>query len=147
MNNSNYLVRGILSAGVALAMVVGMTGTALAQQKGAERLVQLQNLKTLQDLQSVEVGDTLVMSCPKCKDSTATVVEKTFKAANPEELKATSFHLCPSCDTKVVTTGIGKAAKDMLVHTCKTCGSKDAVCCAIKKGGATTHGMEHAEQK
>jgi len=46
------------------------------------------------------------------------------------------------CDTKVVTKGQGKAAVDTLVHTCKTCGSKDVSCCVMKKGGGPTAGME-----
>lgn len=140
----NYITRGILSAGLALAVVglIGSPDTALAQQKGAEKLMQLKPVKTLEDLQSVEAGDTIVMSCPKCKESYATVVEKTFKAASPEELKTVQVHLCPSCDTKIVTKGYGKQAKDVLVHTCKMCGSKDVFCCVMKKGSQASHGME-----
>jgi len=149
MNISSLFARSTrnLSLALAVAALVGLSGTALAQSKGAERLVQLQNVKTVQDLQKIEAGDTLVMSCPKCKDSTATIVEKSFKAVKPEEVKTAAIHLCPSCDTKVVTTGTGKAAKDTLVHTCKTCGSQEAVCCVIKKNAGATKGMEHAEQK
>jgi hypothetical protein len=143
MNVRNYLIGSVLSAGLALAMaaVVGSTVTAQAQEKGAETLMRLQSIKTVQDLQSIDAGDTVVMSCPKCKDMTATVVEKTFKTTKPEELKTVTMHLCPSCDTKVVTEGHGKQAKDVLVHTCKTCGSKDVTCCVIKKGNAPSAGM------
>jgi hypothetical protein len=149
MSIRNYLIRSLISTSLALtvAVVVGSTDTALAQQKGAEKLVQLQKVKTVQDLQSIEKGDMIVMSCPKCKDTAATVAEQTFKSATGEQLKTTTIHLCPTCSTKIVTEGNGKQAKDMLVHTCNACGSKDAFCCVIKKGSASTTGMQHPEAK
>ncbi len=126
------VLAGILSAPARLA----------AQQKGAEKLMQLKPIKTVEDLQTLEPGDVITMSCPKCKDTWMTVVEKTFKTASPEELKKLKIHLCDSCDTKIVTKGVGKSAKSVLVHTCKTCGSKDAFCCVQKKGTGPTRGME-----
>ena len=109
---------------------------------GASKLIQLKSIKTVEALQAVEVGDTIVMSCPKCKESYGTVVEKSFKGVNQDELKKTTIHLCSACDTKIVTKGQGKAAKDVVVHTCKTCGSEDVSCCVMKKGTAMTPGME-----
>ncbi len=105
-----------------------------APEKGAERLVHLQSVKTLGDLETIQPGDVLVMSCPKCKDMTATVVEQTFKAAHPEETKNLTMHLCPGCDSKIVTVGHGKTKTDKLMHTCKKCGSQDVLCCVMKKG-------------
>ena len=121
-----------------IAALAWLPNSVLAQEKGAQKLMKIQ---TTEDLQKLDVGDTIIMSCPKCKESYATVVEKSFKTAKPDELKTIATHLCPSCDTKVVTTGTGKMAKDTLVHTCKTCGSQEVSCCAMKKGGATTTGM------
>lgn len=145
MNIRNYWACSVLGTSLALgmALVVGSTGTALAQQKGAERMMQLQQVKTVQDLQTIEKGDAIVMSCPKCKNSTVTVVEQTFKGSSPEQLKSVMIHLCPTCSTKIVTKGHGKQKKDVLVHTCNSCGSKDAFCCVIKKGNLPTPGMEH----
>jgi hypothetical protein len=143
MKTASNLRRSIVFASLALALVglIFAPGIANAQQKGAEKLMQMKPVKTVEDLQTLEPGDMIVMSCPKCKESTGTVVEKTFKTAHPEDLKTIQIHLCPSCDTKIVTKGHGKQAKDVLVHTCKTCGSKDAFCCVMKKGSSTTEGM------
>jgi hypothetical protein len=129
---------------IALAVATFMTAPSavFAQEKGAQKLMQLKPVKTVEDLQKVEAGDTVVMSCPKCKDSYATVVEKSFKGATPDQLKKVKIHLCPTCDTKIVTKGSGKNARDVLVHTCKSCGSEDAFCCVMKKGEAPTSGME-----
>lgn len=123
----------------ALAIIALLPGLALAQEKGATRLMKLQ---TVQDLQQVEAGDTIIMSCPKCQDSYATVVTKTLKGAQPEEIKTVVKHLCPNCTTTIKTEGAGKNAKDKLVHTCNSCGSVDVSCCLMKKGGGPTPGME-----
>jgi Fe-S oxidoreductase len=124
---------------LAIAAMAWLPSPVLAQEKGAQKLMKIQ---TVEDLQTVEAGDTIVMSCPKCKDTYTQVVEKSYKAATPDELKTVTTHLCSSCDTKIVTKGVGKNAKDTLVHTCNMCGSGDVSCCVIKKGNAPTTGME-----
>ncbi|MBK9137795.1 MAG: hypothetical protein IPM17_03380 [Verrucomicrobia bacterium] len=139
------LGRSLIMASLALAIIgiLSAPSTALAQQKGAEKLMQMMKpVKTAEDLQALEAGDVIAMSCPKCKNTAITVVEKTFKAVKPEELKTLQVHLCDSCETKIVTKGRGKQAQNVLVHTCKTCGSKDAFCCVQKKGSGPTPGME-----
>jgi hypothetical protein len=129
---------------VALTALVWLPLQVSAQTKGegASKLIQLKPIQTVEALQSVEAGDTIVMSCPKCKDTYATVVEKSFKGVNQDELKKTTIHLCSACDTKIVTKGQGKSARDVVVHTCKACGSEDVSCCVMKKGAGATRGME-----
>lgn len=126
------------SIALAVAAFAALPNQALAQEKGAQRLMKIQKVE---DLQKLDAGDIIVMSCPKCKESYAQVVEQTYKTVKPEELKDVTLHLCSSCDTKIATSGVGKQAKDTLVHTCKTCGSEDVTCCAIKKGSLSTPGM------
>jgi hypothetical protein len=126
----------LLTAILALAALPTLT---FAQEKGATKLMKLQ---TLQDVQQLQAGDTIIMSCPKCQDSYATVVSKTMKGANPEEVKVMVKHLCPACTTTIKTEGTGKNAKDKLVHTCNACGSTDVNCCVLKKGAGPTPGME-----
>jgi len=134
-----YLTRATLVAAVAgLAL---LPTHALAQEKGAERLMKLNRLNTVADVQKVDAGDTIVMSCPKCKDVWITVVENTGKAVNPKETKTVLRHQCPGCETKLVTEGVGKQAKNVVKHICKQCGSEDAFCCVIKKGSGPTSGM------
>jgi hypothetical protein len=141
MKSKSQLCKCLTGFGIALAIagLAWLPSQALAQEKGAQKLMKVQ---TVEDLQKVEAGDTIVMTCSKCKDTYTQVVEKTFKAVKPEELKTVGVHLCSSCDTKMVTKGVGKQAKDELVHTCKACGSEDVSCCVIKKGSGSTRGME-----
>lgn len=146
MKTINQLCKSAVRFGLAVA-VGGLLCTPLAglaqAPKGAEQLMKMMKpVKTVEDLQALDAGDTIAMSCPKCKNTTLTVVEKTFKAVKPEELKTLQVHLCDSCDTKIVTKGRGKQAENVLVHTCKACGSKDAFCCMQKKGAVLTPGID-----
>jgi hypothetical protein len=122
----------LVSSGLALIVAAWafVPSSTLAQEKGAQRLMKIQKVE---DLQSLDKGDVIVMSCPKCKDTYAQVVEQTYKTVKPEELKDVAIHLCSTCDTTIKTKGRGKEATDTLVHTCKTCGSHDVTCCVIKK--------------
>jgi hypothetical protein len=133
-----------LLAAAALAGLVWFPAQtfAQAQGEGASKLIQLKPVKTAEDVQNIEAGDTIVMSCPKCKESYAQIVEKSFKGSTGDQLKTVLIHLCDGCETKIVTKGHGKAAKDEVVHACKACGSKDVSCCVMKKGAASTTGME-----
>ena len=121
-----------------VALLALLPSLAMAQEKGATKLMQL---RTAEDLQQVEAGDTIVMSCPKCKDTYATVVTKSLKGMPANQISNVVKHLCPTCTTSIKTKGVGKNAKNTLMHTCNSCGSKDVSCCLMKKGGGPTTGM------
>ena len=127
----------LIATVTALALLPNLT-MAQQQTKGAQLLM---NLQTAQDLQQVEAGDTIVMSCPKCKDTYATVVTKSLKGMQPEQITAVVKHLCPTCSTTIKTEGMGKNAANKLVHTCNSCGSTEVTCCLMKKDGGPTPGM------
>lgn len=126
----------LIATVAAFALLPSLT---LAQEKGATKLM---NLKTVEDLQQVQAGDTILMSCPKCKDTFATVATKSLKGMQPDEIKTVVKHLCPNCTTTIQTDGTGKNAQAKLVHSCNACGSTDVTCCLMKKNGGPTAGME-----
>lgn len=130
----------LLGSSLAVALVLATAVTAQAQEKGAQKLMQLKPIKTTQDIEALQSGDAVVMSCPKCKTITVAYVETTKGHIKEEKLK--QEHLCPGCQTTIQTRGVGKAAKDEVVHACKQCGSKDVMCCVMKKGSGPTKGME-----
>ena len=106
---------------------------AADQVKGGERMMQMMKpLKTAEDVQAIKDGDMVAMACPKCKTISYSYVDRTAKGAN-KEVKTITKDACPGCDTKIVTTGVGKQAKNEIQHTCKNCGSHDAFCCVLKK--------------
>lgn len=129
---------------VALTALVWLPLQTSAQSKGdgAAKLIQLKPIKTVTDVEAVEPGDAVVMSCPKCKDSWVTIVPGPGKTGAVPDTKSVMRHECPGCEHKIVTEGHGKAKTDKVVHTCKKCGSEDAFCCVMKKGAAPTPGME-----
>lgn len=132
---------GLVTA-LAIAGLAWLPGFVLAQEKGATKLMQLKPIKTVADAQAVEDGDTMVMSCPKCKNSWVTVVEAPTKTGAKPDSRVVERHDCPGCEHKNVTVGHGKAKTDKVIHTCKMCGSEDAFCCVMKKGEGPTRGME-----
>jgi len=136
-------VRTVVGSAVALALLLAMAGPVQAQEKGSARggaTQLLKPIKTVGDLEGLKAGDAVVMSCPKCKTMTVSYVERTKGQVTEGKLK--EAHLCPGCETKIETTGQGKAAKDTVIHVCKKCGSEDVMCCVLKKGGGATKGME-----
>ena len=145
MKNKSQLYRSLTGFGIVVALVglLSLPTFALAQRsEQAAKRMQLKAIKTVADVQTVEDGDTMVMSCPKCKNSWATVVEASTKTGAKPDSRVEERHDCPGCEHKNVTVGHGKAKTDKLVHVCKKCGSEDAFCCVMKKGAGPTLGME-----
>lgn len=127
---------------VAVAGLVILPSVAPAQEKGAERLMKLNRIETPADADAVQAGDTIVMSCPKCKDTWVSVAQTTFKPANAPSERLVKQHQCPGCGSERVTTGHGKAKTSTYVHVCKNCGSKEVNCCVMKKGTGPAPGMQ-----
>jgi hypothetical protein len=137
LTKSNNLSRSL--AGLVIAGLILLPTLGLAQEKGATKLLRL---NTVADAEAVQPGDTVVMSCPKCKDSWVTIVTPSPKTGAKPETTTVARHECPGCEHKIVTAGHGKMKTDKIVHTCKQCGSEDAFCCVMKKGSGPTPGME-----
>lgn len=142
-NTSTTLTKSInLSrslAGLVIAGLILLPTLGLAQEKGATKLLRL---NTVADAEAVQPGDTVVMSCPKCKDSWVTIVQAPTKTGAKPDTSTVARHECPGCEHKIVSEGHGKAKTDKLVHVCKMCGSEEAFCCVMKKGAGPTPGME-----
>ena len=146
MKTINCISRN-LACGIAVLAITSVLSlptfvSAQEQVKGAQKLLQLNAIKTVADAEAVQAGDMVVMSCPKCKDSWVTIVEPATKTGVKPETKVIARHECPGCQHKIVTEGHGKAKTDKIVHICKQCGSEDAFCCVMKKGAGPTPGME-----
>lgn len=132
------LSKRIVTIVAGCAFVFGLLNSTLNvnaadQVKGGERQMQmLKPIKTVEDAQAIKDGDMVAMACPKCKTITYSYVDSSARGAN-KDVKTVTKDACPGCDTKIVTTGVGKQAKNEIQHTCKDCGSHDAFCCVLKK--------------
>lgn len=68
----------------------------------------------------VSAPASTVMACPKCK-SEFTVRTDTFARGSTKPTTIVEKHLCGKCATELTTTGTGKQAKQLALHTCVTC--------------------------
>lgn len=143
---SNKINNGLRLAAAAV-LAIALTYTSVAAEtktaKGGASDLMSKPIRTAEDLKALQPGDTVAMACPKCKTINYTRVTKEWKG-NVTQTTAASKHLCPGCENTVDLQGHGKAKKEVVVHKCKACGSKDAFCCVVK-GPDPTKGMEHAK--
>src|SRR3954470_7224670 len=73
----NNIIGFGLCLAAALALVTGTATNALADEVktakgGASELLKLKPIKTASDIDALKEGDSVVMSCPKCKTVTVT---------------------------------------------------------------------------
>lgn len=118
---------------------------------GATKLMEMNKVKTVGDIEALKVGDTFAMACAKCETILVKEVVSTAKgaevlAANGKPTKIIGKHLCAGCGSTIEIVGHGKAKESKITHTCGACGDTSAFCCATKPGSATK-GMEKEEKK
>lgn len=147
MKVSKQINTWLIGLSLAAAVVLIPAWTAQGQEKGSAKggaTLLLKPVKTMEDVETLKPGDAVVMSCPKCKTITVSYVETTKGRVKEEKTK--QEHLCPGCETKIETKGVGKGAQTEVTHVCKKCGSKDIMCCVLKKGSGPTKGMEEEKK-
>jgi hypothetical protein len=125
-----------MALGVAITIL--FTTAVSAQDKGASKL--MKPIRSWEDVSGLKAGDMVAMACPKCKTITVTYV--TTEKGHIRKTITGQEHLCPGCEQKFVVVGEGKGKHNVVTHVCKKCGSTDAFCCVMQKGGAPTKGME-----
>lgn len=86
--------------------------TSPASEKGAERLASKERA-------AMSAPAAPEACCPKCADTSATVVEKTSKAVQPEIKHLITRHQCAACGVERTVTGHGKLAQESVQHVCK----------------------------
>ena len=121
--------------GLVLA-VVGITAVPVAggaQEKGAELLVESSRVSPAAETQEMKGGCSAMTACPECKDRAVTVRRSVGKGGRVETATV-NRHECPTCNTKSVTTGTGKAASTQVMHVCEN--TKAAACCAMQQSAA-----------
>src|ERR1051326_621742 len=105
-NRKSLLVAGVCALALSF-------GTAAYAEKGAETLLRL----TKGAIPAKAEAAPMAHKCANCKDTLVSVVDKATKGPN-HLVTRVARHECASCDTKIVTEGIGKAKKDVAIHTC-----------------------------
>lgn len=130
MKNSRSLTKITKSLTVvclvlAITLVAGFNSTALAQEKGATKLLQSK-------ARSAPTNNTAAMICPKCKDTAVTVTEPPTKTGAKASTITVLRHECAECSQKLTTTGHGKSKAANVTHVCKAGGSESSSCCVLR---------------
>jgi hypothetical protein len=115
-----------------LVWVVGLpalNSSALAQEKGGERLMKIGRLSDKPGVQKASVVSPMTMPCPKCKDVWTTVTQPPGRGGR-SETATLAQHQCKSCSTRIETVGVGKQATSSVKHVCKEGGPANANLCA-----------------
>jgi hypothetical protein len=132
---------------VALAFAVWLPGAARTaeQMKGAEHLLHLQHITTRAQAEALKPGDSMAMTCTKCKD---VMVQKVTTDKAHVKMMTVGEKLKCSCggNVEVVATGKGSGKNAEVKHVCSKCGDDAMFCTATKPGSGAMKDMDHEKK-
>ena len=100
---------------------------ALAAGKGASKL--MFNSSDSQGQVYTASAKVATTSCARCVEGSKQVADTSAKGMRAGSQKTVPVHMCPSCQTRILSTGSGKAKTDKVVHSCGNDSSSAASCC------------------
>ena len=150
---TNHSILGIISLSsrlvVALAFAAWLPGAARAADhpaehmngphdmmpmKGAGDMMQMEHITTQAQAEALKPGDSMAMTCSKCKD---VMVQKVGSDNAHVKMMTVGEKLtCQSCGgtVTVVATGKGTGKDAEVKHVCSKCGDDAMFCSATKPG-------------
>ena len=140
----NLLSKISLSSGLAVALAVAawLPGTARAadHDMSAHDMTHMQHITTQAQAEALKPGDSMAMTCSKCKD---VMVQKVTTDKAHVKMMTVGEKLKCSCGgtVEVVATGKGKGKDAEVKHVCSKCGDDAMFCSATKPGDGTMKDM------
>ena len=141
----NILNRISLSSGllIILALAIWLPGTARAadHDKPTHDMTQMQHITTQAQAEALKPGDSMSMTCTKCK---SVMVQKvTADKAHVKMMTVGEKVMCHACDgtVEVVATGKGEGKNAEVKHVCSKCGDDAMFCSAVKPGSGAMQDM------
>ena len=134
---NNVLRKISLSSGLAVALTVAawLPGARAADHdKAAHNMTQMQHITTQAQAEALKPGDSMSMTCTKCK---SVMVQKvTADKAHVKMMTVGEKVMCHACDgtVEVVATGKGEGKNAEVKHVCSKCGDDAMFCSAVKPG-------------
>lgn len=131
----------------AVSSFIPNSASAATPVKGGQKLLELSQVKTVENIEALKPGDTFAMACAKCQTIVVKEVIKNAKgaevlAADGKPTRLMGKHLCPGCGSTIEIVGHGKGKESKITHTCGACGDSSAFCCATRHDSSATKGME-----
>lgn len=141
---------------VALAFAVWLPGVAYATEhpaehkkgmhdmmpmKGAGEMMQMEHITTQAQAEALKPGDSMAMTCSKCKD---VMVQKVgTDNAHIKMMTVGETSMCHGCGgtVEVVATGKGAGKDAEVKHVCSKCGDDAMFCSATKAGSGAMKDM------
>jgi hypothetical protein len=132
---------------VALAFAVWSSGAARAADhpadhaKGTNDMTQMQHITTQAQAEALKPGDSMSMTCTKCK---SVMVQKvTADKAHVKMMTVGEKVMCHACDgtVEIVATGKGEGKNAEVKHVCSKCGDDAMFCSAVKPGSGAMKDM------
>jgi RNase P subunit RPR2 len=147
----NILSKISLSSELAVALValgVWLPGPARAaeHEKRAHDMMQMQHISTQAQAEALKPGDSMSMTCSKCKD--VMVQQVTADNAHVKMMTVGEKFICPVCGgtVEVVATGKGEGKDAEVKHVCSKCGDDAMFCSATKPGSGAMKDMDHEKK-
>jgi len=150
MKTKHYLVSKIsLSSGLAIALVFAVWAPGAARaaehEKGAHDMMQMKHITTQAQAEALKPGDSMAMTCTKCKD---VMVQKVTTDKAHVKMMTVGEKLKCSCGgtVEVVATGKGSGKNAEVKHVCSKCGDDAMFCTATKPGSGAMKDMDHEKK-
>ena len=109
---------------------------------GAQAPMSMMNhIKTQAEADALKPGDSMSMTCTKCKD--VMVQKVTTDNAHVKMMTVGAKSMCHGCDgtVEVVATGKGTGKDAEVKHVCSKCGDDAMFCSATAPGSGAKHDM------
>ena len=110
--------------------------------KGPQASMNMSQIKTQADAEALKPGDSMSMTCSKCK--TVMVQKVGTDQAHVKMMTIGEKTTCGECGgtVEVVGTGIGEGKNQEVKHVCSKCGDDAMFCSATKPGSGTMPPMK-----
>ncbi len=118
-----------------------MQNGAMPMQKGSPDMMQMEHITTQAQAEALKPGDSMSMTCIKCKD--VMVQKVTTDNAHVKMMTVGEKMVCATCGgtVEVVATGKGEGKNAEVKHVCSKCGDDAMFCSATKPGSGSMKGM------
>ena len=149
-NKHNLLGKISLASGLALALAFGVwlsVAARAADEMKGDDMLHMQHIMTQAQAEALKPGDSMAMTCSKCKDVMVQTV-----GTNNAHIKMMTIGeklACPTCGgtVEVVATGKGKGKNAEVKHVCSKCGDDAMFCSATKPGSGAMKDMKGMEKE
>lgn len=137
----NSLNKIALNSGLATALAFTMllpgAARAAEHQMAANDMMHMQHITTQAQAEALKPGDSMSMTCSKCKDVMVQTV--TTGNAHVKMMTVGEKTKCHGCDgtVEIVATGKGTGKDAEVKHVCSNCGDDAMFCSATTPGSGT----------